>query len=115
MKLVKIKCIRKISAEFTPSYTIYRMSDFTNEQVQAAFDMYIDVEYILNVSDITYKTIQGNRYYGYKVVMKNGVTFWIKTSGPKVYDYIAEYIPDQVTNVPIKKSGHLNIKLRKND
>lgn len=114
MKLVKIKCIKKISTEFTPNNTIYRMVDFTNEQVQNAFDMYIDVEYILNVSDITYKTIQGNRYYGYKVVMKNGVTFWIKNSSPKVYDYITEYIPDQIMNVPIKKPEHLNTKLRKN-
>ena len=114
MKLVKIKCIRKLSSEFTPSNTIYRMSDFTTEQLQVASDMYIDVEYILNVSDITYKTVHGDRCYGYKVVMKNGVTFWIKTSGPKVYDYIAEYIPDQSINVPIKKPEHLNTKLRKN-
>ena len=63
----------------------------------------------------TYKTVHGDRYYGYKIVMKNGVTFWVKTSGPKVYDYISEYIPDQITNVPPKKSKHLNTKLRKNE
>ena len=114
MKLVKIKCIKKIPTEFTPNNTIYRMSDFTNEQIQVPFDMYIDAEYILNVSDITYKTIHGERYYGYKVVMKNGVTFWIKTSGPKVYDYINEYIPNQTINVKeVNNKKHLNEKIRK--
>lgn len=115
MKLVKIKCIKKTIQEFNSNNTIYRMSDFSSEQLNFVSDMYIDAEYILNVSDITYKTVHGDRYYGYKIVMKNGVTFWVKTSGPKVYDYISEYIPDQITNVPLKKSKHLNTKLRKNE
>ena len=53
MKLVKIKCIKKTIQEFNSNNTIYRMSDFSSEQLNFVSDMYIDVEYILNVSDIT--------------------------------------------------------------
>lgn len=104
MNLIKICCIKWYSGASQYS----TMSDFqANDITDYTKMIYINVDNIISLSPITYKTIKGTRYYGYCIHMNNGYKYWVRCM-TNSYEYLYEFINKKENNKTTKK--HLNNK-----
>lgn len=106
MNLVKICCIKY----FTGASQYSTMSDFQAYDITDYTKMmYINVDNIMSLSQITYKTISGKRYYGYCIYMNNGYKYWVKCN-TNSYEYLTQFINKEDNKQDTNTKKHLNKK-----
>ena len=91
MDLRRIKWIKNDTNYADHPYSSY--SEFDEEDIRSAIDIYVDVDNILYISPLYPRLRSGIRnQYAYYMVMVTGQRFWVKCNS-RNYDGIEDLIP----------------------
>ena len=115
MELVKVNCLLFTSIQDdTYRGAKTRLTEFATNYIKDnnGYDMLLNVDSIVSVSEISYKTVAGKRIYGFYVLTNNNYKYWI-INNENNYGPLESFIfkkDDKKTIIKPDEKLHLNKK-----